>query len=249
MGKAKNAALILLAALLIAACALLPVAIAAYHDSTALGQPRFEEVQTVNLDIREAESMPVLHRLAMMARLDQLIEIPESMASMTQEDAEERALSVLQSYVDAGLVEPYEPEFYDVHCVLSQVVSEPSMTQILWILTLVAPPDVPYACMGLAITDDSGQVLAINYAADQPVYGEDQERRLPVFADLFFGGLGMTDYGDFITNDLKKLDSTQKYEAIRYRFGDEIYGQINVDLYVNEFGFYMESTNLAGGSR
>lgn len=244
MGKGKNAALILLAALFIAACGLLPGAIAAYQDRMTLGQPRFEEVQTVHLDIREAEVLPPIEGLAMMARLDQLIVISESMASMTQKEVEERARSVLQSYVDAGLVEPFEPEFYDVHCVLAQLVSDPSMTQILWILTMVTPPDVPYASMGLAIADASGQVLTVDYAGDRAIDLEERKSILPVFANLFFGSLSLPNYADFATNDLKKMTA-----AVRYRFENTICGEIHVDLYVYEYGFYTEFHLPVEGSR
>lgn len=244
MRKGKNMALLLLAAGIIAACALLPGVVASYQDSTAIGQPHFETVPNIQLQIRGEEETPAMAKLAMIARMDGGLEISKSMASMTQEEAEERALEILEEYVDVGLVDPFDPVVLDGWCMMATVTTDPSLNGVYWMMTLVSADEKNYAQFDLAVDDQSGAVLAVSFTSERIRHQEEREALLSGFADYYFNRLGIPDYAAFVTEDMENQYIGENNCAVRYRFGDAVYGEINVDLYVHEYGFYTEFPNL-----
>ena len=63
---------------------------------------------------------------------------------------------------------------------------------------------------------------------------------LSAFTDIYFTALGFDDYAQFLVRDLEYAYVGDNANAARYRFGDAVYGEVNVDLYVHEHGFYIE---------
>lgn len=244
MRKLKTMLVLLIAGCIIAACAALPLIVSAFHDSGTMGQAHYEQVPAVQLQIRDEQNTPAMAGLAMMYRMDGAIEISDNMTSMTHEEVEARSLSILQEYIDAGIVDAFEPCFYEVRCVMGQVMEDPSLNRIFWIVTIVSPDDESFAEVGLAIDDENGYLLGINYAREQPISETQRQKLLPVFADFYFGSLGIPEYGDFATTDLEDQYIGDNACGVRYRFGDVVYGEVNVDLYVYEYGFYTEFPDL-----
>lgn len=244
MRKGKNAVLVLLAAAVIAACAALPGLVSAFQDGAAIGQTRYETIPNIQLQIRSEEADAPLKMLAMMGRMDGGLEISENMASRSREEAEARALEILREYVDAGLVEAFDPVVLDSRCMLATVTMDPALNGVYWMVTLVSADEYDYAQFDLAIDDKSGCALAVSYAVEENQSDQSQETLLNSFADFYFNSLGIPDYGYFITDDMESQYTGEKGRAVRYRFGDTVYGEINVDFYVHQYGFYTEFPDL-----
>ena len=244
MRKGKNVVLLLLAVGVIAACAALPGLVAACLDGESLGQTHFETVPNIQLQIRGEEETPVMGKLAMMCRMDGGIEISESMAATTAEEAEAQALAILQEYVDAGLVEAFEPVVLEIRCMLATVAADPSLNGIFWMVVLVSAEDQDYAQLDLAIDDKTGCALSVSYTSERTRYAQSYETLIESFAHFYFHSLGITGHENFVTNDLRKPYTGEKTYAVRYRFGDIKYGEVNVDLYVHQYGFYTEFPDL-----
>lgn len=247
MRKLKRILVLLLAAGIIAVCALLPGMIAAYQDGTSLGQTHYETVPNIQLQIRGEEETPAMAKLAMMARLEGGIEISESLAAMSRVEAEERALAILEEYVAAGLAEDFEPVVLNSRCMLASTAVDPVLNGVFWMVTLVSGDDRQYAQFDLALDDESGLLLAVSYANENPIPQQQREVKLAAFADFYFGSLGIGDYAAFATDDMETQYTGENGCVVRYRFGDTVYGEVNVDLYVHEYGFYTEFPYLVEG--
>lgn len=240
MRKAMNLSLLIAAAVIIAACGLLPGIVSVWQDGKNLGQNQYEPITNIALDIRGEEEVSPVAGIAMMCRMDGGLEISESMAKMTRKEAESRGFAILQEYVDAGLVETFDPVVWESRCMLATVTMDPSLNGVFWMVTLVSADDHDYAQFDLAIDDKTGCALAISYTREQNRYDQPYETLVESFARVYFHGFGIENNMDHATNDLRKQYAGEKTYAVRYRFGDLEYGELNVDLFAHQYGFYTE---------
>lgn len=237
MGKARKILILALSLGILAGCALLPLAVSAFRDRHTMGQSHFETTPPIQLQIRE-EADSVMAKLAMMTRMDSGFEISETLASMTREEAIDRSLAALQTYIDAGLVEDFDPVVHGSWCILATAALDPSLNGIYWQVTVVSGDDNNFAQLDLAIDDESGYLLSVSFASEQPRDAREREKQLSGFADLYFTGLDIAEYAHFAVGDLESAYIGDNACAVRYRFADPVYGELNVDLYVHEYGFY-----------
>lgn len=235
MRKLRTVLVLLLAAALLAALAAMPKIVAAVQDGSIMGRAQFEQVRSVQLEIRQ--NIPSLGKLALMGKMDGVIEIPEESASLSAEEAQKLAYSVLDSYIAKGLMEPFEHWTYEARPLLAS--GDPELSGIFWDVVIVGDPEVFY-CVQVAIDDETGKLLRINFTSNYLIQESEQEEFLYDFADLYFNGLDISEYGQFATDDLEEEYVGDNGVAVRYCFGDLVYGEINVDLHVYNYGFYTE---------
>lgn len=240
MGKWKNAVLVLLAAYIICAGSALPKLVSSMQDDTALGQIYYETLPDIRLQIRSDDTFDPFQKLSMMGRMDGGIEISENMASMSREEVQERALAILRSYVDAGLILEFEPVVLENRCMLATVSIDPSLNGIYWMVMVVSEDDYNYAQLDLAIDDESGAALAVSFASERLLSANEREETLAAFTDLYFGSLNVPDYTHFVSSDMNGAYLGENSCGVRYHYVDDGYGEINADLYAYEYGFYTE---------
>lgn len=240
MCKAKNMVLLTLAAAAFAVCAMLPGMVSSYRDDRVLEQIQFGESPDVALEIRESVIPSPLTAMAMLGRMDGSITVADTMASMTCEAAEKAALAAMGRYMDAGLLESFEIDSVEVCCMLGNVLEDPALSGIYWSVTILGHPDSPFCMAHIAIDDATGRPILVNCSRANPLDYYHRDHLLPVFAQIYFQDLGMEDYGAHATDDLANQYIGENNRAQRYRFDDPAYGEVYVDLYVHEFGFYTE---------
>lgn len=240
MRKWKNAAAVLFAACIIAAGAALPKLLSSFQDDAAIGQIHYETIPNVMLHIRSNDAYDPFKKLAMMGRMDGGLEIFEGMASMSLEEAEARAMTILRSYMDAGLVQEFEPVIHDSWCMLATVTLDPSLNGIYWMVTVVSADDYNYAQLDLAIDDESGVALAVSFASERSLSAVERRENLDTFTELYFTSLGIPDYAHFVSEDMNDAYIGEKACAVRYHYVDDGYGEITADFYAYEYGFYTE---------
>lgn len=240
MGKLKTGALLLLTLALIAAGAFLPKIVLAVQDSRVTKDPAYHQIPAIQLQIQEPIRPQC--RLAMMDKLDGVVEIPEEKASMTQAEAIEAASAALKPYMEAGLIVPFQQGSVVARPLLAHVPENPDLMGIFWTVTFTEDSELFYFLVA-AIDDETGELLQINYTISKPLEQADWQYILQAFSYLYFTALDIPDYAEFATRDLEEsfIGDTQ---AIRYRFGDIAFGEINVDLLVHEYGFYTEFPDL-----
>lgn len=240
MGKWKNAVLLLLAVFMIAVGAMLPRLISSFQDDAAIGRIHYETIPNIQLLIRSDDGYDPFRKLAMMSRMDGGIEISENMASMSREEAQERALAILRSYIDAGLIQEFEPVVLENRCMLATVSIDPSLNGIYWMVMVVSADDYNYAQLDLAIDDESGAALAVSFASERPLSAVERREKLDAFTELYFASLSIPDYAHFVSSDMSGAYVGEKACAVRYHYVDDGYGEMNADFYAYEYGFYTE---------
>ena len=249
MGRSKNILALLVVVCIIAACGALPLMVFALRDGRTMGRANYETAPAVELEIREDQHIPAMGKLALMYRMDGGIQISESMASMTREEVEARSLLILQTYIDAGLVTAFEPHFLEVWCFIGQAMEDPSLNAIYWMVTIVSADEQNFAQFDLALDDENGDLLSVSFASEEVIASLEWETRLSVFAAVYFSSLGIQDHEAFSSSALEVPYVGENAFAVRYTFGDVQYGEINVDLYVYQHGFYTEFPDLREGNQ
>ena len=233
MSKVKYVPVLLAALALIFLGAFLPRLVAAAGDEAILGKAGFDQMQSMEFELHK--NIPSMGKLAMMANLNSAVEIQASKASMTEQEAMEASRSALRAYVDAGLLAEYSEWQVTTRAYLA---SGGTANGVFWIVEVYTDAEA-LRCIQTIVDDETGALLGVR-AEDQQYRGSElRTEYMYMAADLFFSGLGIDSYSSFAEDELKG-DSEKGNTALRYRFGDAVYGEVNVDVCVWQYGFYVE---------
>ncbi len=235
MGKGKTALQVTAAIILVALLAGLPKLTALWQDRTILGTPALGEIQTVELNIQE--ELPGLALLALAKYGENWEFLDATGAAMSEEEAVTAALAALAPYQEAGLIEG-GLVFYP-YIVEHRAVSIPvGAAGIFWQVVLVSEDN--YGEVDLILDDATGKILHINYGSEGTRPEKEYDDVLDTFARLYFGQLGIESYPQAAVTELENAYVGDNAAAQRYRFGDKVYGEIDVDLHVFQHGFYTD---------
>lgn len=233
MGKLKGFFAIVFAAAFLLLVSFFPKIIGLFLDRST-GNPTFSPISPVRLEIRS--DISPIGRLAMLSRMDSNIKLSESKASMTKEKVLEAVHNELQPYLNAQLM-VYNERDVQMQPVLVQGDSE--LQGIVWLVT-VSGEQTDFSFLDMAIDDETGRILRISYTVENPTGDIVGMEALYLFADIFFSGLEIEDHWAYAVPDLEYAYTGDGGDAIRFRFEDAQYGQITVDLFVHDHGFYVE---------
>ena len=243
MNKLRSILGIVLTAAVIAACACFPQIVSRVLDQNRLGQPEYLPMDPIRLEIRQ--ELTSLGKLAVLSRADMNIEISESKTAMTREQALEAAHRGLAPYTDTMLLSWIE-ETVELKPNLFQVQNTPELQTVVWLVSATNdPPDAPnqFTELEAAIDDETGKILALSFTSEETRDLNADSDALAVFAEIFFSGLGIEDYGQYLVPDLESAYVGETGDAVRYQFTDSDLGSVTVDLYVHAHGFYVEFPN------
>lgn len=237
MGKVSNSLVLLLTLVCICLAAFLPNITGWAQDRNALEQVDYRDSAQVQLEIRE--DMPLIGKLALLCRMDSVIEVPEALAKSTMEEAEQAAVDALQPYIEAGLIPEFTVWHIEARPILIRTAETADLTGLIWAVTILAD-DEGVLNVSLDIDDATGTLLRLNFSYEY--WGQtDLSGSLSRFAEAYFAGLGVEDYEQFATDDLEDRYIGDDTAGIRYRIGDIVYGEVNLDLIVHRYGFYVDT--------
>lgn len=239
MRKVKISIAVFLTLTLLAAGAYFPNIVSHILDWQHNGAASYNPIASVRLEIKK--DVPSLGRLAMMCRMDRYIELTEGMASMTKEEVMTAVCDGLTPYVDAQLMEylmEYSENDIELYPCLIQVPDLPDLQGVVWLVTVTSPNAASY--LDMAIDDETGHILGINYTCDAEMNAMTGVEALNVFADIFFSSLGIEDYWYFAETNWEYGYVGENAYNVRYSFGDRVYGEININLCVYKHGFFVE---------
>jgi len=244
-GRWKNRGnlLVLLGTAFVFVCiAYFPKWMAALQDRKILSQAQIEEMQSVQLNIQE--ELPAMGKLALMKNIHKgnAIEISTEDAYMSVEELQNTVAKALQPYFDTDLISLFEEERCEYRPLLVWD-RENSLSGIVWQWVSTSMKDKFYE-VGVLLDDETGEILLIQYSGDRVFEDSMQDDILSLLCENYFEGLQITDYADFATDDLEHQYIGDNVQGVRYRFGDVVYGEVNVDFFVSRYGFYMEFPNL-----
>lgn len=216
---------------------------AALQDRKILSQAKTEKIQSVQLNIQE--SLPAIGKLVLMKNANQgnVIEISEEDASMSKNEVEGFVSQALQSCYEAGFFSLFENGYSEYRPLLVWDSQNTMLCGIVWEWRIVGTQDDFQEILFL-VDDETGSILRIHYWGNDVVGESQQEEVLSTFIRKYFTDLQITDFRKFETDDLEKEYIGDNVQGTRYRFWDEVYGEVNVDFFVSKSGFYMEFPNL-----
>lgn len=237
MGKVRNSVILLLTVGAICLLAFLPNITGWTQDRAALEQVDYRDSAQVQLEIRE--DMPLIGKLSLLCRMEGVLEVPEAMAKMTVEEAEQAAMDALEPYLEAGLIPEFSVWHVDARPHLIQTDDTADLAGLIWVVIVLADEE-GVLNVSLDIDDATGKPLRIDFVYEywNPA---DLPGSLTRFAEVYFAGLAVEDYEQFATDDLENRYIGDDVAGIRYRIGDIVYGEVNLDLFVHRYGFYVDT--------
>lgn len=234
MRKLKILLTVLLTALLLAGGACLPGIVGAVQDQRVLGQPRYEPVQSVRLQIRD--EMSVVGKLSLMKYMYNVLDISGDQTRMTEEDAAAAGAKALAVYYEVGLIQPFDVTFVEWAPVLICDPKDPEVYGIFWKGLLVRDEE-PYPMIEVYLDDETGRLMYIQYIAGEMIYEDGElEALLNVVADIYFAGLEMPEYESCRASE---HDSEKTLNGITYTIEDKKYGNVYVECFSFGSGFYL----------
>lgn len=240
MGKVRNSIILLLTIAAICLMAFLPRITGNFQDRKTLHQVGYEQSAQVQLEIRE--DMSVLGKLSLLCRMEGVLEVPETLAEMTVEEAEQAALDALQPYMEAGLIPEFTVWHIDAKPLLILTPEETDLAGLVWAVTVLEDEE-GVMNVSIDIDDATGTLLRLHF--NYEYWGKtDLSGSLYRFAEIYFAGLGVEDYELFASDELENRYIGDDVAGIRYRMEDADYGQVNLDLYVHRYGFYVDTPNV-----
>lgn len=241
MHKIQTALAVLLTVVVLFSGAYIPTLTACFIDGKTTGKGTLSPMTSVELRI--LQEISIAGKLAMMNRIDSLLPIRESKAGMTGEEVMNSVVENIKPYVDAQLSDFYVDDV-EMKPYLVQVLDKPELQRVIWKIT-VSGDAADYSVYDLVIDDETGKILSINYTSENPQnpYGIDET--LSLFADIFFSNLGIENHWDFIVEDLEYAYTGDHTIAVQFQLKDQRFGDIYIDMYVHDNGFYIEFPTIS----
>lgn len=240
MGKMRKSLILLLTLLCISLMAFLPNITGWAQDRTALKQVDYRDSEQVQLEIRE--DMPLIGKLSLLGRMDGVLEVPDALAKMTVAEVEQAAVDALQPYMEAGLIPEFTVWHVEARPHLIQTDDTADLAGLIWAVFVLADEE-GVLNVSVDIDDATGKPLRIDFVYEywNPT---DLPGSLVRFAEVYFAGIGVEDCEQFATDDLENRYIGDDTVGRRYRIGDAVYGEVNLDLYVHRYGFYVETPDV-----
>lgn len=244
MKKLKIFLLLLLTAALLLGCAVLPKA-AAWLQDKAAGTVHYADLQPVYLELgsEAPETEPAFNILEKLSIIQQSYMFPLTSGSMrmTEEEVMAAAMEQLQPYFDSGFISESDFPYYMPAATIAMSADQLGTYVKFWTVNLVNEND-PYRSVFLHLDDETGKILLIQYeTTTENFYKENQQWVLEEVAAFFFQGLGLDTELETLEGaqaNVETIDLTGKATALRCSIDTAQYGQILIEIYVNEQGFF-----------
>lgn len=240
MGKMRKSLILALTLLCICLMAFLPRITGWLQDHRTENKVHYEESAQVRLEIQQ--DMPLLGKLSLLGRMEGVLEVPEAMAKMTVEAAEQAAVDALQPYMEAGLIPEFTVWHVEARPLLIRTAETTDLAGLIWAVMILSDEE-GVLNVSVDIDDATGTLLRLNF--NYEYWGEtDLSGSLSRLGEVYFAGLAVEDYERYATDDLEALYIGDDTVGRRYRIGDAVYGEVNLDLYVHRYGFYVATPTV-----
>lgn len=229
----KIAVVLCLTAAILLGLGWLPWGVFRLMDSAG-GTAQTAELATPVLELEQEESAEET-AMRLLALERDLTSAPVSMdlATRTTEEMYEIAEAYAEEYLAAFqsqyVVWNEANLFLDVQLAIDP--NNYNNNMLYWAVSYVQQGS-PYTSVFLHIDDKTGKLLYLNAdITNREFYTEnDYMETLEKFAELYFNGLGVEDYGDAGN---REAGMNEYSHWIRYTFTDETYGAVGVEFYIS----------------
>lgn len=246
IGKRIIPILILFTVILLIAGASLPAIAASVQDSTTVNHSGYGQMKSMELEFaEEKETLPMMGKLALLGHME-CVDIDPSQASMTEEEVFAAAEASMEAYIDAGIFQWFDVTLRSAVPKLGVDLNDVNNYIVLWTVSFV--DEVDQSCVLLLdIDDETGKILSIHYGVYDSYSMDGVWKHNKVimdnFTDIYFSQLGMTEAKEYVESVDAGVAYFQRDGGISsalYSFGDAVYGEINMEFYVEGAGgFYL----------
>lgn len=248
MRKVKNAVLILLAFLLTAAGALLPMGAAHMQDAATANVVQYADIEALRLKLEEEQSgMGVCEKLHLMMH-GMATDITSEMTEMTGAEILETLYAQLQPFADMGvLAGDLSNDYLEYVPVMCYEDTVPTVYNYYWEVSMSL--DVSqYDSMRAVLDDKTGKLLAIEVIDPNIDIPEKALQELEhLISAYYFENLGLTPIN---ATPMESTGSLKGYTEgiladggpcflMSYLCVDESSGEISIEIGVDTHGFYI----------
>lgn len=223
MKMLKNFFVVLVVFLLICFGIYAPYVAAQIQDTNILGQELFHKVPSVQIQVQEANN--VLLTLKVMSEIDSVLDIPEALAVLTQEEALGIARSTLDSYRAAGVIEEYTEDSARVSVFLGQRKENPEHNCVFWNIQIRGTVGNEVFEATISIDDVSGKVIGVHFTGKHWADQIEREDLLTTFTTLFLSELGITERDNIVLSTPKEIHMDGVVCGFAYELVDPSYGK------------------------
>ena len=245
MRKVKNALLILLSVLLVAAGGLLPMAAANMQDAATANVVQYADIEALRLKLEEERpGMGVCEKLRLMMH-GMGEEITSEMTEMTGAEVLETMYAQLQPFEDMGLL-PIElsNDYLEYSPVMVYEDSTPAVYNYYWGISMSLDASA-YDSIRAVLDDETGKLLAIEVIdPDMDIPEKALEELSRVISEYYTGNLGLTIIDavqqEAVLNSYAKeiLTDAGACYFMTYLCVDTNYGEVSIEVGVDSHGFY-----------
>lgn len=216
--------------------AFVPHMVSAILDDNTIGRVSLDPMVSPELKLRK--NISPLGKLAMLSQMDGTIALAEEKATMDREQVMEAVYDALRPYLDAQLV-TYSEINVELYPHLVQIPEHLELQSIVWIV-MIHGDSKSFTFFDLLIDDETGQLLRISYVTEEGMFDLSAGDVLTHFEEIYFSQLELADYAVYWAADMAPVNAGDSGSGRRYVFVSDEYGEIPVDLYVYDYGFYVE---------
>lgn len=247
MRNVKNALLILLVVLLLAAGSLLPMGAAALQDKTTANVVQYEDIEALQLKLEEQEpKLSYQEKLFLMVN-GTGVEVAEDVMRLNGGEVIEAVYAGLQPYVGSGFFpKELSNDMLEYHPVMVYGDTDPESYNFYW-WVLLSLDIYEEDTLTVILDDETGSILAMDFIAPYEYVADVYYESVYAIADLYFGNLGITpaDAMQIDTEGLldESVDAVQdpgdSHAVMQFQIVDVLYGGFHIEICVHTNGFYI----------
>lgn len=242
MRNVKNALLILLVVLLLAAGSLLPMGAAALQDKTTANVVQYEDIEALQLKLEEQEpKLSYQEKLFLMVN-GTGVDVAEDVMRLNGGEVIEAAYAALQPYADIyGLTLDNDALEYSSLMVFNE--NDPSAVSYYWSVYMsldISQNDV----ITVILDDETGKLLAVELIdQDMDIAADYLQKMQYAVSTAYLEELGLEPVAEWPVEAESALyfgmDEGGAQIATRYQFIDARYGEIIIEICAHSDGFYI----------
>ena len=249
MRKVKNALLILLAVLLLAAGGLLPMGAAYMQDKKTANVVQYADIEALQLKMEEEQpEMSMYEKLRLMMH-GIGTEITSEMTRMNGAEILESMYAQLQPFAGMGiLADDLSNDYLEYYPVMVYEESSPTVYNYYWEVQMSLDAS-QYDHIRAILDDETGKLLAIEVTdpKNMDIPAKALAELECSISQYYFENLGITPV-DAVPVDAEAvldgyvnetLEHGDSYFLMHYQCVDVLYGEVNIEVCVDSNGFYI----------
>lgn len=247
MTKLKNALILLLVALLLAAGAVLPTAATRVQDALAVGQVQYADVESLQLTLAERRQQLSIQEKLHLITSGTGVEVTGEVTQMNGAQVLEALYAQLENYASFGLFAELDNDLLEFYPVMVYDDADPDRYCFYWWVNMSFDAGA-YDQLTAILDDETGKLLALEYVdpdlhIPEKVLWEYQD----ALQAIYFGNLELepvaamkVDNEGILSDAMETVNTAgDSHVVICYQLVDTLYGEVNIEICVHTNGFYI----------